>query len=231
LEVVFESKGDDKEGSYAMNYFEHPYCSNSDLSKLKGELSQQDQQEYAEALRFGTLVHAIILEPHKVDLIRRMVDDYCYTPEEIRIARCMKVSFLNDSFCRDLLARSDVEVEMYNPKTDFEHNGISFTLSTRRKYDGWLSLVNWGWDLKSTTATNQDQFLSAISQFDYDRARVFYAAGSGAMQDVIIGVSKVAPYRVFKVFMKHGDALWKSGVQKCNELTFKYWMLKQEVTI
>lgn len=213
------------------NYFTHPYCSNSDLSKLKGELSQQDQQEYAEALRFGTLVHAIILEPHKVDLIRRRVEEYEYSAAEIHTARCMKLSFLNDSFCRDLLVRSDVEVEMYHPETEFEHNGVAFTLSTRRKYDGWLSLVNWGWDLKSTTATTQAQFLSAISQFDYDRARVFYASGSGAMQDVIIGVSKVAPYRVFKIFLKHGDALWQSGTRKCNELAFKYWMLKQEVTI
>jgi hypothetical protein len=51
------------------------------------------------------------------------------------------------------------------------------------------------------------------------------------MQDAIIGVSKYAPYRVFKVFMKHGDELWRSGAKKCNELAFKYWMLKMEVAI
>lgn len=213
------------------NYFSHPFVSNSDLSKLKQDLSGADERDYQEALRFGTLVHAIILEPHKVDLIRLQVEGVQYTKEEIDTARKMKISFLNDSFCRDLLPKSEIEVEMYHPATSFEHNGISFTMDTRRKYDGWLSLVNWGWDLKSTTATTQQGFEASISQFDYDRARVFYAAGSGAMQDVIIGVSKVAPYRVFKVFMKHGDDLWQSGHRKMNELAFKYWMLKMEVAI
>jgi hypothetical protein len=213
-----------------MNYFEHPFCSNSDLTRLKNELSGTDQADTEGAFRFGTLVHAMILEPHKVDLIRRQVEGIQYTHEEIDTARKMKLSFLNDSFCRDLLSSSQVEVEMYHPDTSFEHNGIPFKLDTRRKYDGWISLTNWGWDLKSTTATSQAQFEAAISQFDYDRARVFYAAGPGAMQDVIIGVSKVAPYRVFKIFMKHGDALWQSGVHKCNELAYRYWALK-EVTV
>jgi hypothetical protein len=212
------------------NYFSHPYCSNSDLSKLKAELSGQDAFDTTAAFSFGTLVHAMILEPHRVDLIKRSVDGNEYTPEDIRTARLMRTSFMNDSFCRSLLERSEVEVEMYHEATRFEHNGIGFTLDTRRKYDGWLSLVNWGWDLKSTTATSQAQFEAAINQFDYDRARVFYAAGTGAMQDCIIGVSKVT-YKVFKIFMKHGDALWQSGVDKCNALAFKYWMLKQEVTV
>lgn len=212
-----------------MNYFEHPYCSNSDLSKLKAELSQADAMDYENALRFGTLVHAMILEPHRVDLIRRQVDGGQYSAEDVNIARKMRVSFMNDSFCRDLLAKSEVEVEMYHKDTAFEYNGILFTIHTRRKYDGWLSLVNWGWDLKSTTATSQQGFEASIGQFDYDRARVFYAAGTGALQDCIIGVSKVAPYRVFKVFLKHGDALWISGQRKMNELAYRYWALKEAV--
>jgi hypothetical protein len=208
-----------------MNYFEHPYCSNSDLTRLKNELSGADAMDTAAAFSFGTLVHAIILEPHRVDLIRRQVDGIQYSHEEIDTARKMKLSFLNDSFCRDLLSRSEVEKEMYHPGTSFEHNGIPFTLDTRRKYDGWISLTNWGWDLKSTTATSQAQFEAAISQFDYDRARVFYAAGPGAMQDCIIGVSKVN-YKVFKIFMKHDDALWREGQRKCAELCYRYWALK-----
>jgi hypothetical protein len=92
-------------------------------------------------------------------------------------------------------------------------------------------LTWWGGDLKSTTATSQAQFEQAIGMFDYDRARVFYAAGSGAIQDVIIGVSKVAPYRVFKVFMKRGDRLWSSGEAKMNEIAFKYWSIKAPQTV
>jgi hypothetical protein len=86
--------------------------------------------------------------------------------------------------------------------------------------------VNWGGDVKSTTATTQAGFEAAIDRFDYDRARTFYAAGPGATQDCILGISKVAPYRVFKVFMKRGDKLWQSGERKMSELCYKWWAIK-----
>lgn len=218
-----------------MSYYAHPYISNSDLSRLQFELSGKDDVDTDAAFAFGTLVHAMILESHKVDLIRLQVDGRQYTREDVDTARKMRLSFLNDAFCRDLLVKCDVEVEMYNAGTRFSHAGIDFTLNTRRKYDLWCSLVGWGGDIKSTTATSQQQFEDAITRFDYDRARVFYAQGPGATQDVIIGISKAAPYRVFKVFMKEGDALWQSGKEKMNELAFKYWSIKapvaQEVAI
>jgi hypothetical protein len=215
------------------SYYAHPFASNSDLTKLQQELGGKDAIDTTQAFLFGTLVHAMILEPHTVDLIRRRVVgvDHEYTAEDLHTARKMRASFLNDSFCRNLLDACDKEVEMYNPGTQFCHQGISFTLDTRRKYDLWSHLTWWGGDLKSTTATSQAQFEQAIGMFDYDRARVFYAAGSGAIQDVIIGVSKVAPYRVFKVFMKRGDRLWSSGEAKMNEIAFKYWSIKAPQTV
>jgi hypothetical protein len=118
-----------------MNYFAHPFVSNSDLSRLKLELGATEEPDYTEALRFGTLVHAMILEPHKVDLIRLQVEGVQYSREEIDTARKMRVSFLNDGFCRNLLLQCDCEVEMYNPATQFEHQDIPFQLDTRRKYD------------------------------------------------------------------------------------------------
>lgn len=215
------------------NYFSHPFVSNSDLSRLKVELGTQEEPDYSEALRFGTLVHALILEPHTVDLIRRQVvgAGYTYTQEELNTARKMRTSFLADSFCASLLANCETEVEMYNAGTRFSHQGVEFTLDTRRKYDLWSAVAGWGGDLKSTTATTQAGFEAAIDRFHYDRARVFYAAGPGAVQDCIIGISKVAPYRVFKVFMKSGDRLWQSGERKMQELAFKYWSIKAPQTV
>jgi hypothetical protein len=208
-----------------MNYFLHPFVSNSDLTKLWLEINAVDERDLNEAFRFGTLVHALILEPHKVDLIRLQVEGETYTREEIDLARKMKIAFNNDALCRQLLSQSEFEVEMYNEATLFEHEGFSFLLDTRRKYDGWIASANWGWDLKSTACTSQAQFEASIRQFDYERARVFYAKGSGAIQDVIIGVSKIN-FKIFKVFMKHGDQLWQEGERKCCELAFKYWSLK-----
>lgn len=211
-----------------MNYFDHPFCSNSNLSALKAEMSGTDAIEYADALRFGTLVHALILEPEKVDLIRRKVGECAYTPEEMAIGKKMKAAFIANPFCNTLLGICEKEVEMYNADTSFEHNQVDFTLPTRRKYDLFNSLANWGADIKSTTATNHSAFLSAINRFDYDRARVFYAKGPRAVQDVIIGICKYPPHQVFVVTMRHGDDLWQSGEQKMNELAYKYWALKYE---
>jgi hypothetical protein len=214
------------------NYYAHPFVSNSDLTRLQQELGGRDAVDTTAAFSFGTLVHAMILEPHKVDLIQRTVEGNEYAKEDIDTARKMRASFLNDSFCRSLLSACSVEVEMYHPGTRFSHEGIDFTLDTRRKYDLWNPATNWGGDVKSTTATTQAQFEAAVNAFDYDRARVFYAAGPGAIQDCILGVSKVAPYRVFKVFMKAGDPLWQSGERKVSAIAYKWWALKsQEVGV
>jgi hypothetical protein len=210
-----------------MNYFDHPYCSNSDLSRLQQELSGRDAVEFASQLHFGKLFHAMLLEPNTIDHIRLMIGEESFTKEEFILAKKMRDAVRADRFCMELLRDAEMEKEMYNENTAFMHNHIEFSLPTRRKYDFWKGLVNWGGDFKSTTARSQEQFISAIQQFDYDRARVFYAKGSGAMKDVIVGVSKYHPHKIFPVFMRTGCPLWESGDRKTNELAYKYWALKQ----
>lgn len=87
-----------------------------------------------------------------------------------------------------------------------------------------MGRVNWGGDLKSTTATTQKQFEEAVRYFDYDRQRAWYMDIAGSNQDVLIGVSK-ENFRVFKVPIRRDDDLYKSGFQKYNELAFKWWAL------
>ena len=208
------------------NYYTHPFVSNSDLSRLqKSLLAPAEELEYMDALKFGTLVHALILEPETFDHYTRQVvgaPAYEYTAVDVAIARKMRDAFLADDFCRSMLATCAVEYAMYNPSTKFAWNGVEFELDTRRKYDLWNQLVKWGADIKSTTATTESAFRTAINRFDYDRGRVFYAAGSGAKRDAIIGISKIN-YKVFKVFLAEGSELWRSGTDKMNEIAFKYW--------
>ncbi|HEY4337336.1 MAG TPA: hypothetical protein VGM89_15605 [Puia sp.] len=202
-------------------YRAHPFVSNSALSKLKsGYLN-------LEAFRFGTLFHSITLEFPTVNLLTGKIKgyDYAYTPAEIKLARAMRAAFLCDSLCRQMLASCAVEVEMYNPNTPFFHQGQHFALDTKRKYDLWSWEAGWGGDIKSTSATTEREFLRDIDAFDYDRGRVFYSLGSGASQDLIIGVSKVAPHRIFKVYMRLGDGLWDRGTDKANALAHEYWTL------
>lgn len=182
-------------------------------------MAPDEIKEYEEAFRFGTLVHSLILEHHTVDMFGAT-----YSQEELQTAKKMRTAFRADPFCMQLFNSSQKEVEMYNEGTGFSYNGIAFTLDTRRKYDLWSPVVGWGADVKSTTATSQSAFEAAIDRFDYDRARVFYAKGPMAMRDVIIGISK-KNFKVFKVFMKHGDPMWTRGEEKVNELAFKKYMI------
>jgi len=195
-------------------YFAHPYVSNSALSKLNSKWLN------LAAFRTGTLIHSVILESKSVDYIQRIINgyDYVYTPEEIKLAQDMRRSFLSDPFCASLLKACSVEVEMYDENTWFD----DIALNTKRKYDLWNYSTGWGGDLKSTTAKTYAEFLHHVDQFDYDRARVFYAKGPGAKQDVIIGISKYPPHPIFPVIMKEGDPLWTRGTLKVNHLAKMY---------
>jgi hypothetical protein len=209
-----------------MSYYQHPYVSNSNLTELQLELMAESVRiDYRKALDFGVLFHALLLEPETVDHIHRSVRDTEYSREDFNTAKRMRDAVRGDKFCQMILARCAKEVEMYNAATPFTFNNSTFTLDTRRKYDVWDSNVKWGGDFKSTTAVNQVAFTAAIQRFHYDRGRVFYAKGSGAQRDVIIGVSKTN-FKIFPVFMREGCPLWQSGEAKVNELAYKYKNLK-----
>ena len=62
--------------------------------------------------------------------------------------------------------------------------------------------MGWGGDIKSTSATTQEQFESAVRQFDYDRQRFFYMNIAGSEKDVLIGISKEHQKRVFERFYR-----------------------------
>lgn len=195
-------------------YRRHPFVSNSALSSMVCGWRNVG------AFRTGTLCHSVILELPKVDLIQGTIEgyDYEYGPDEIRLAMDMRRAAYADPFVSDLIRSSSVEVEMYNANTQFD--GIA--LDTKRKYDLWNYALSRGGDLKSTMATTESEFLAHVDHLDYDRGRVFYAKGSGAKQDVIIGISKVKPHRIFKVFMREGCPLWTRGLAKCNAITKLY---------
>lgn len=206
-----------QEKNIGVDYYSHPYVSNSDLTKFKNNGKMYCSRDI---LDFGNLVHALVLEPRRVDLIKKTLDGNPVT--DIENAMKMKSALMKDSFCSDFIARCSTEVEMYNPNTPFEYNGVRFAIDTRRKYDLWDYATKLGGDLKTTGAETQEEFLKEIESLDYDRARVFYAKGSGADRDVIIGVSKTN-YKVFKVFLAVGSRLWEQGKDKMNELAYKYW--------
>jgi hypothetical protein len=198
-----------------MTYREHPYVSNSDLSN---SIARPVFGNSEKAFAFGTLVHASILEPHRINYDKKTldgepVDGFGYLGN-------MASAFFNNAFCAEFRARCTYEVEMFKENIRFEYNGKKFAMHCKCKYDLWNG--QFGGDIKTTSAETEQEFLKNIETFDYARARVFYSKISGAERDVIIGISK-KNYKVFLVFMKKGDYLWQKGEERLNEIAFNYW--------
>lgn len=205
-------------------YFSRSEVSNSDLSWLK-EYYQPMKVLFDKdkAYKFGTLIDAILTEPHKVDFFQFTVDGIQYTREDFELANQMKRSFLKDELCQHLLKVSDTQTVMTKQRS-FQFEGVEFSLNTRCKWDIWSGRLGYGGDIKSTTATTQKQFEEVVRYFDYDRQRAWYMDISGSNQDVLIGISK-KNYKVFKVPVRRGDELFNQGVKKYSELAFKWWSL------
>lgn len=212
-----------------MNYNNDPYfdrneVSNSDLSWVKEYyFPMKIQIEKEKAYKFGTLIDAVLTEPHKVDYFQYTVDGIQYSKEDFEIANQMKKSFLKDDLGSSMLKISSTQ-EVMTSRRKFEFEGFEFELNTRCKWDLWISKMNYGGDIKSTAATSQKQFEEAVRFFDYDRQRAWYMDIAGSDKDVLIGVSK-KNFKVFRVPIRRGDELYNEGKKKYQHLAYLWWEL------
>lgn len=203
------------------NYYSRPEVSNSDLSALKKQHYGGQDFDPTEAYKFGSLIDAMITEPHLVDEYKLTCDDVQYDKEAFERAREMRKAFMKDPFCRNMLQHSTPQKVMAVQNKKFEYH-VPFTLSVRCKWDLWMAGFNWGGDIKSTAATTQKQFEEACRHFDYDRSRWWYMEIAQSDQDILIGISKVN-FKIFKLPIRRGDDFFNQGKDKGLELAFKYW--------
>lgn len=199
-------------------YFAHPFLNNSGLTKFEGGTSWGNKEKY---FKFGTLTHAAILQWERLDVLQQTIDGE--PAEDMPLALKMRGAFYDNVNCRMFRKHCETEVEMYKPQVEFEYEGLKFFLDIKMKYDLWLRQAGYGGDIKTTSAESREEFLEHIDHYNYDRGRVFYSKGSGSIKDIIIGISK-ANLQIFIVVMNKGDALWKRGEEKLNELAYKYWL-------
>lgn len=213
-------------------YYKRSEVSNSDLTTLKNLLHPRLQLGDREAaFRFGNLVDAIITEPARVNFYTYTVDDVQYTEDEFRHAqemqKALKAEAMSDHFLFNVLALSKTQKVMVNKAQQFEYGQFPFTLDTRCKWDWWLPQVSFGGDLKTTFASTQKEFDEAIDFFDWDRSRAWYMDIAGSDRDFIYAISK-KNNRIFKHFIRRGDATYERGRAKYEELAFQYWCLNLE---
>ncbi len=210
-------------------YYQRPEVSNSDLTELKNILYPRTQYgDKEKAFKFGNLIDAMITEPERVRYDKRTVDDVTYSREDFELAEAMKrairMEARKDPLILYALERSDKQRFMVNQAQRFQYGSFEYTLDTRCKWDFWLPTMGFGGDLKSTFATSQKQFEEAVDFFDWDRSRAWYMDIAGSRQDFIVGISK-KNQKVFKVFIKRDDKIYKRGKEKYDELAFRWWML------
>lgn len=210
-------------------YYLRNEVSNSMLTELKQLLYPQMQFGDKEAaFKFGTLVDAIITEPHRVDFYNFTVDDVQYLEDDFRLGEEMRKSLLaesrKDRFLENVLKYSDTQKVSIRRGQIFDYCGFQFELDTRCKWDWFIAAMNFGGDLKTTASSSQKEFEEAIDFFDWDRSRAFYMDIVNSDRDFIYAISK-KNCKVFKYFITRGDKTYTKGKEKYNELAFKYWQL------
>ena len=180
------------------------------------------------AFRFGTLVDAIITEPARVNFYRNTVDEEQYSEEEFRHALDMRKSLMyearRDLFLWKVIGMADNQHVSIRHGQPFEYGGFPFTLDTRCKWDWWFPVMQYGGDLKTTSASSQKEFDEALDHFDWDRSRAWYMDIVGSKRDFIYAISKKNG-QVFKAFIERGDDTYNRGREKYEELAFQWWCL------
>lgn len=206
-------------------YYGRTEVSNSDLTQLK-KYWQPEHVFYdiEKAYRFGTLIDCMITEPFKIDYFKFTCAGNQYTREDFERAEEMKKAFYRDPLCAKLGKESSFQKISIRKGFPIQYGSFSFNLDVRCKWDLFIDQYDMAGDIKSTTSTTQKQFEEAVRHFDYDRQRAWYMDIEGRSNDILIGISKVN-YKVFKVPIKRGSELYKSGRAKYEELAFKYWYL------
>lgn len=210
-------------------YYNRKEVSNSDLTVLKELLHPRRQFGDKEAaFRFGTLVDAVITEPARVDYYHYTVDGEQYTAEEFASAKAMYISLKaearNDRLLSMVLEQADTQHVSIMHGQEFEYGGFHFQLDTRCKWDWYMPAYQFGGDLKTTSASSQQEFDEAVNFFDWDRSRAWYMDIVGADRDFIYAISK-KNRKVFKKFIIRGDETYKCGKAKYEELAFQWWCL------
>lgn len=221
------------------NYYERSEVSNSDLTTLKNLLHpglafRVDEAARQAAFRFGSLVDALITESDKVNHYSRTIadDPVPYSEAEWQHAMEMRSALLDeasrDQFLLKVLSTAHTQTAMVNPEQPLEYGMFPFSLPVRCKWDWWLQECNFGGDLKTTFASTQKEFEEAIDFFDWDRSRAYYMDIARSERDFIYAISK-KNCRVFKHFIRRGDATYQRGRAKYEELAFQYWCLNLNV--
>lgn len=186
-----------------MTYYDHHYISNSDLKKLRKIIDPkfQDPADLEEIFKFGTLFHALVLEPHKAD----------YSHPDLERAIRMKDKFFKDPLCRKIMMVSDIrrEHEFYRVN---KFGGVS----VRCKVDFLSKGLGLCGELKGLSCNTEKAFEEAVDRFDYDQAVAWYLDTS-ELPRYFMGAPSKDSDDIFKRLVDRNHKYYHRGLQKVHK--------------
>lgn len=209
-----------------MNYFDHPFLSNSKLTKFGQEigiLSNYIKGDPSEYYRMGTLFDLLVTEPVRIDrLSMTMVGtDYSFTRDELYQNEKMRESLLSNKTYQSILTLNpSFQHEVYNDVFVFDNLPPT---PFKAKLD--ILIPQWVIDLKTTQCTSQRSFVESCGMFGYYRQMLLYMMLTGSKMATIIGVSKNAPHKVFIESFNNSHSAYEETFDMIKLLLTKYQIL------
>lgn len=183
-----------------MIYFDSHYISNSDLKRLKVLMNPnyRDPSDLEEIFSFGTLFHALVLEPHKAN---RQHKDY-------ELAKRMCKQFFDDPLCRQIF------ISAYDLRREHEYyRQDRFGLPARCKVDFESKILGLCGELKGLKISSDRQLDEAVYHHDYDQACAWYIEVTGHRNYFMAVPSKLAE-KTFKRLITRDHPYYKNGKEK-----------------
>jgi hypothetical protein len=192
-----------------MDYYQIRRISNSDLTAFKHKLLGMPQKLPTKALSFGTALHTLLLEPHKMGALPADVDE--------GLLNRLGATVLADRQCRWYLRYSRKEqVELFEDA----HTGLPCKAKLDIIYRRSTVL-----DFKTTSTCTAGEFAAKCLRYDYDRQAAFYLDAIGGKRFIFVGIQKVKPYGLFRLeatatpgFVEYGRKKYQALLKKWKEV-------------
>ncbi len=204
------------------DYRSLPRIANSDLTELKNHLFGKPDFQSSPAHEFGTRFHDLLL----------LETDVVPTGKGATAQKRMLDVLRADSLFSRLIASALVEMAQL---WEDESTGLPCKARIDMRIPNDRLIV----DVKTTSARNQNEFVSNCYRYDYDRQAAFYLdgchqAGECADQFIILGIQKQKPHNLYivevaadSIFLDYGRRKYQRLLRSWNEINYKpsSWIL------
>ena len=158
----------------------------------------EDPADIDRIFSFGTLFHALVLEPHKAD----------YTHPDYELANRMAKNFFKEKICREIFMKT------YDLRREHEYYRSSYMgVNARCKVDFESKALSLCGELKGLSVSSDKALDEAIDRFDYDQGLAWYLDLTGHKRYFFAAPSKVAE-KVFKRLFDRDHHHYKRGKEK-----------------